>query len=518
MAQIIEYQQRTQTPTGEGVSIPTAHGQHSIVQAGEDLNRGVDALVRSQEEEARAWSADALAKARLDWTTQLRDRQAQAAPGAPEFTPTIIKDYRDYVDKAVTSAPTKAAQRYLRERLDAFQNSLVEKSSTFEAQARIDYRKDSFASALDTSKKLMNTDPSQFKDVLAERLAEIDGSNMPPIQKSAARQNAVEGLAFAASWSKVQRDPGGFLRAIGFLSMDPATGKVRKSSGALDGATGDAAFDVLSFEKRTQLFDNAVRLKAQYDADIDKRVAEEHRKMSDDAAKDLWGLQASGKLTRNAIDAKKEILTVAEYHSLLTSLKGEAGQKSDPAAFRRVQALISEGDYAAAEKEAFRYHTSGQLSNEHLQSTVTRTRNLDRQEGPKSEYEQSRNYIIKSMDPGPMVPDPVGKQRYADALDQFDRWFASTGKKLPDKDVEAYGKEIVGRYKFVNLGEAMVGLPQPRSGNIPRTPQNLDAVIKSIQTVGIEAQRRRDNGTYNEAEYAQEMAILNRWRKTLEKK
>jgi len=234
--------------------------------------------------------------------------------------------------------------------------------------------------------------------------------------------------------------------------------------------------------------------------------------------KEAWGRLASGKLTRAYVEEIRPVLDPNEYHSLLVGMKAEgsgAGQKTDPATFRHLQELLYT-DPEEAEKYAFKAHKNGLLSNEHLSSGLSRARDLDRSEGPKSEYERSRKLLIGSLDPGPMVPDPVGRSRLAEATDEFDRW-VSSGKRT-DKEINDRSRELIGQYKFIDMSNSVIALPSPRSGQIRRSPNDRDGMQADLLQAAKKAEEKRKSGEYSEADYANEMGILNRWRKTIQGK
>jgi len=518
---IVQYEQQTMTPDPGRAYPPRAQPVNVIQPVNyDDIANAVrgahGAYEKSRDEEARAWSSDALANTRLKWTQELINRKENAEPGAPEFSPRFIKDYDEYANEILKTAPTERAKKFLQSRLLEIRNDLGERAMGFEAQARVDYRADKFTAAIDSTAKLMNTDPSQFKVALEEQFALIDGAALPPVQKSALRQKAVDKIAGAAVWAQVQKSPTAFLESIGFMNTtDPATGKVRQSSGDLKGVTGNEAFDTLPFERRMQMFEQAVRLKAQTDADIDRLAKIERARIGDEALKNLWALDADKKLTRNHIEAVRPLISSSEYKSALKMLESpEGGVKTDPGAFRQLQGLIAGGQFDEAVNFAFRAHRNGQLSNEHLASEVNRARSQGRQEGPKTEYERSRSYITQSMDPGPLVQDPVGRSRLAEALDTFDRWVIA--EKRTDEQVEKRAKEIVQQHKFINLQDTLLGLPMPRSGNIRRNTSDIQGVLHDIAAAKREADRRYDAKQYSKTDYDQEISNLNRWRKAVQ--
>lgn len=466
---------------------------------------------RSDEEQARAWTSDALSRQQLQWATELQNRQESAEPGAPDFTPRLLEDYDKSANKLLESAPTKHARNYAQHRLNEYRLSLAEKGLAFEAKARLDYKVDKFSSSIDNSAKLMNTDPSQYETVLQERTAEIDSAAMAPVQKSALRERAVNKISEAAVWAQMQRSPSAFLDSIGFNT--PPDGKTRKTSGDLKGVTGNAAFDALPFEKRVSMLEKAVQMKAQIDTDVEKTSKERRIQLADESMKGIFSAHADRKLTRSMIENQRSVLTATQYESALKLLeRDENGVKTDPGEYRNIMMMIAQNRFQEAESRAFVAHANGRISNGDLASLTDRARSQGRQEGPKSPFERNTNRITMSLDPGPLVQDPAGKQRHAEAQGMFAQWFNSADPKKPwtEEQIDKKADEIIDRYQLVQWKDKALTLPLPKYGNVNRSdpPEKIGA---SLGMAGLELRRRKAANDISDAEYNEEMRIIGRW-------
>lgn len=593
---INEYAERVRTPSGGGLPMarPVAPDVSSSVRALSDFRHGARdlayALKESEDEQARAWSANALAESRLRWSTEFVKRQTEAKPGAPDFTESLLKDYDQYQQQTLAAAPNDASRFYLNERLTAFKSDLGNQGVHYEAQARVDYKDDEYRKAADNVAKLMNTDPKQYHVALAELLAAIDGAAMPQVKKSARREATIRTVSASAVWSQIQRSPTEFLNSIGFGGPSPvlrnpdgsvstestigieadgkhyviptiidgqrvqpeqavaawkggsnkevgvfgtqaeadqfararsaAGGKLRRTSGDVLGITGNAPFDALPFEVRTQMFDQALRAKNQIDVDADRATAARKKEMGENAMKEGWSLFYSGKLSRQFIEQARPLINDNDYKALLEAQRkgmGEGrGQKTDPGTFRKLQEMIYTGQYQQAESFAYSSHKSGLLSNEHLSSNLERIRGFGRTEGPKSEFERTRAYVRGSLEPSPLIQDPVQRSRMAEALDEYDRWYSAGPNGVrPDDEVKARGRELVQQYVFVDLGSSVAALPFPRGTTLRRTP-DISALETDIRAAGAKLQRDQAAGKLQPHEYQNELATLNRWRNALE--
>lgn len=527
MARIIPYYQQVDPSVGRSGRYVNAEplriaksgfaseGAESLRQG---VNRLASALKEREEEDARAWTAKAMSETRLKWTEDMIIRQQSAAPGAPDFTPNLLRDFDAYASETIEKAPTPSSKRFLQERLDEFKANLGGTALSFEAQARIDWRTDQFNTSISNTQKLMNTDPSQYNVAMAEILATIDSAQLPPLKKSAIREKAMNDISAAAVWSQIQKSPSGFLNSIGFGAVD---GKTRRTSGDLTGITGNTAFDALPFDKRAQLFGQAIQLKTQIDTDAEAAARAKKTQLADESAKEAWNLIFAGN-TRKAREyienVARPVVNASTYHSLKLALeqklKGDgAGPRTDPGTFRELQVLIRDGKFDEAGDFALRAHRNGLLSNEHLSSSLDRARSQSRQEGPRSEYERSRNYIVTQLDPGPFVQDPLGKARFGEAIDTFDRWV--NGAQRTDKEIMERGREIVNQFRFTNMSDTIMALPSPRSGSIRRTPQDVNGILQDILKANKEAERRYQTKRYTLQELEEEQRILERWRRAV---
>jgi hypothetical protein len=472
----------------------------------------VDALQEREDEQGRAWAVEALSKARLDWTSTLIERQSTAKPGAPGFTSELVKDFDDYYKHVVDDAPTPSAKKFMHERMAELRVHFGERAMVFEAGARVDYRTDKFNAAIDNTQKLMNTDPSQFSVALSEQLAVIDASALPPDKRSAMRQAAVDRIAGAAVWAQVNRSPVEFMRSVGMYG-----GK----AGVLDlqGKTGNAAFDILPFDKRIEMVSQAINLKARIDADADRAAERERKMLADEAMKGALDRLFPGNdkppLDRQFVENIRPLLSHEEYKSLLVGMEkvddGPEGGKSDPETFRRLQSGLyrnPEGVVGAA-LVAHRNHL---LSNTDLSSILTKAHELDRQGGPKTEYERTRQRIVDNLDPGPLVQDPIGKGRFAEALYAFDKW--SNSGKHTDDEISKRGFELVNQYRFINLSDTVAGLPKPRYGDVRRNPGDPGGMLQDVARAYENTKKAYADKKITKDEFNSEVSNLNKWRKS----
>ena len=523
MANITPYHQKI-SPSAVGGPTPNAQGapiydSSSVIKGvGQAVADVVSVFKKREDEQGRAWSAEALSKARLDLSSEFARQQSEAGPGAPDFTNNVVKGFDEYSTKLIESAPTPAARQHLHERLYELRSSIGDRAITFEAAARIDYRDTAFNNAIDNTQKLMTADPSQFKSALAEQLATIDGSAIPPKQKADLRQKAITNISSSAVDAAIKSNPQQFLDQIGLAQQ-----KYGRQSGVgegtlVSGRTGNDAFDLLPSDTRIKKVTEAIALQHTLTQDAERKLKEEHKEIGQDLLKEAFARltpqKGQPRLDRTYIEQVRPFVSAAEYKSLLEAYNtGQSGgeTKTDPRTFRQLQTLLYT-DPQEAEKAALQAHRGGLISNSDLSSTLTKANSLDRQGGPKSEYERTSKRIAQNLDPGPLVQDPAGKSRYAEAIYEFDEW--SRAGKRTDAEVQKRGEEIINQYRFINLSQTAAVLPQPRFGGVRRGGDG-PSIENDIRVSIAATVKARDENRLTPTEYTTEMKRLNAWRKTI---
>lgn len=521
MPNIIQYQQRTSPQASYATPRASAlntGGGNIAGQLADAFAGMLENQAKREDEAGRAWAIDAVSQARLEWTSKLQDSQASAPMGADGFTQNFITEFDQYSAEALKNAPSASAKKYFHERLVDIRTSLGEKAITFEASARVDYRDNQFNKAIENNQSLMMTDPGQFDVALAETLSVINESALPPKQRADMQQKAIIGIATSAVWSQMNASPINFMKSIGMVGNDP---NVKPGAGAVEGRTGNKAFDMLPFDERTKMIGIAISLKNSIESDAERASDKIRKEKGDEIMKEalsrLDPQPGSPKLDRDFIEEARLWVSPAEYKSLLqmskTGVSEGVSRRSDPDTYRHLQSLLR-NDPEQAQKEAFTAHANGMISNSDLSSITQRASSLDRQGGPKTVYERTRQYISGSLDPGPMVQDPVGRARLASAMDEFDSWAESS--KRTDAEIEARGREIIKQWQFINLRDTTAGFPQPRYGSIPRGG-DPGVQIKAIADSWDKTKKAVADGKITKDEAAEEASRLNNWRKTIKR-
>ena len=253
---------------------------------------------QKQEEDAAAWAAEKLSKARLDWTQQQIEREQNAPAGAANYTGQLTKDYDAYTEELVKSAPTEKAREYLRNRMTDLKTGIVGRGMQFEATSRLNDRIGKISSAVDTGRIAVDLDPSQFNSVLAENLATLEALDIPEAKKVELRENAKQGLGFAAVAARMRDNPSAVLQQLG--SED-----------------GGGALDV-----RVLNADNRIRLRNQAEAELKRREAEAKQAAAINRAEMSFRLQDAQAAYMQGLQYDNPP-TAAELHATYGPEKGQ---------------------------------------------------------------------------------------------------------------------------------------------------------------------------------------------------
>lgn len=245
------------------------------------------------------------------------------------------------------------------------------------------------------------------------------------------------------------------------------------------------------------------------DTDRKARDAETERARKargDELMKDALGRMNDGKLDRPYVEQIKAFIEPAEYKSLLAGLSG-VDRKDNPQAFSELQGLIYT-NAVEAEARALVLHRQGLIKNETLSSVIARSREISRQEGPRTEYERSRLFITDTLKPSALVNDPAGSARYALAVREFDD-FMQVGKPT-NKEIREKAEEIQRRYALVDMAD----LARKTAAGAQPTPQMQ---LKTIQEQAMQLIADKEAKKISDQDFTKKMGALNRARVAAER-
>jgi hypothetical protein len=355
MPRIFEVEQQTRA-SGAGLGPGPTTNLSGVYALGNATNELVARRQQEAERDAALWATTKLSEAQSTWAQTLRERQSQAADGAPEFAIGIDKDFETYAQELSGQAPTRASRDFMRERLAAFRAGLVGRAQEFEASERAAYTVRQSEQSIDVGATLAFQMPEAFPDLLAERVALFDSQRLQPEQRRALVDAARYTMARNAVLGMSESDPQGTLE----LLETPA------------GTSGVASVEALASDDRLRIISD-LRARAASSL-VEQRQAMTDRLRDIGAAaaagvpipsvpserelKALYGEHEGAQRYTAAVNAQQLSGTVAAMHTLSSSdlvaqaaaaapqqVQGAADQSQTHAfLMNRTQAILAERD------------------------------------------------------------------------------------------------------------------------------------------------------------------------------
>jgi hypothetical protein len=190
-------------PGGAGGSLATPGAFGTGANAGEAIARVGAFLEQKQERDQFFQMQKDMAQVRGDWTERLAELEANAAPGAPDFTKNAIGEYDKAMEKmrADRPLPRNLADRLELEQLQT-RNALLSRATSFEAQAKAQKRRTDALGYQSQASRNVFLDPGMFTvemDRLPGALESLglQGNALEAFKQGAAAdlaENAVKGL------------------------------------------------------------------------------------------------------------------------------------------------------------------------------------------------------------------------------------------------------------------------------------------------------------------------------------
>jgi hypothetical protein len=204
------------------------------------------------------------------------------------------------------------------------------------------------------------------------------------------------------------------------------------------------------------------------------------------------------------IQQARNIVTDSDYKSLVHMMEEKASsggvKRDDPGTVIAIEeAMMRNPDEAA--RLALKSAKAGQIKASTLSGTISRARTIERQEGPKSEYERGRNYVTNMLAPGPLVTDAAAKARFGLAMREYED-FANQGNRSDD-ELRKKVDDVVRNHSMVNM-EAIAR----KSSLGGRAASKPDQVIEQIDRAGRELMEKRKTGKITPREFNRELAKL----------
>lgn len=195
------------------VAVEDNSGQ-ALASVGNALQRVGDVVKQQDSEDARAWVSKAASTDVVKWQDRFAQLKEAAQPGAPDFTPGLLKEYDDYRSQALANAPDDTTRRFYGMQLDQLRQTLGTQAIHWEAGQREANRISQYTDAAEADATAIARDPSLYGDRRAALMAVLNTSSMNPETKAKLQIKAEQTLAYAAGSRMVVDNPAATLAVL----------------------------------------------------------------------------------------------------------------------------------------------------------------------------------------------------------------------------------------------------------------------------------------------------------------
>ncbi|GAB3125257.1 hypothetical protein GCM10027288_58240 [Bordetella tumbae] len=178
----------------------------AVSRLGAGLGQIASAADRLQREQSTAWVSKAASDDSIKWMQRLNELQDSAAPGAPDFTPNLLKEFDDYTSQAIENAP-ESARPFYREQLTRQRTYLGLKAVEFESGSQRAYITSQYQTGMESDAAAIALDPALYQERRAARVAALNSSSLPDGVKAKLLGESESTLAYAAGAALIDRDP-----------------------------------------------------------------------------------------------------------------------------------------------------------------------------------------------------------------------------------------------------------------------------------------------------------------------
>ena len=166
------------------------------------------------EGEAKVAVANAVSEAQSNWTERLTTAMQSAPADAPNFTANTLKEFDAFAEQAVAKVP-ELGQQAMRERLAGIRNQIHGRAFQFETDARNAKIGGDYNSGLELDRNTVSADPSQYNQLLANRLSLLQGLGLGAETTAKMAEATRHDMAKSAAEGMVSRSPETFLKRTG---------------------------------------------------------------------------------------------------------------------------------------------------------------------------------------------------------------------------------------------------------------------------------------------------------------
>ncbi|MCA8065493.1 hypothetical protein [Burkholderia sp. AU38729] len=190
----------------------------ALQQVGASLGQVADVLTAQKRQDEQAAVARQIGNDRVTWLQNMQTAKDSAAPGAPDFTPNLIRGFDDYAQQQLQQLPDGPAKRFYTMQLGDLRTSLAGQTVTWQAEQHRAYNVSQYQQGNDTAARAIAMDPSLYGSTRASQLALIDTAQLDPQTKTKLVENFKDVASTAAGMRMVSADPA---VALGVMTQKP---------------------------------------------------------------------------------------------------------------------------------------------------------------------------------------------------------------------------------------------------------------------------------------------------------
>jgi hypothetical protein len=241
-------------------------------------------------------------------------------------------------------------------------------------------------------------------------------------------------------------------------------------------------------------------------AEIQSRAAQlkiqeqELQALQDSTEKEFYTLAFDGKLSREMVEAQRDILSPSDYDKFLKMTQGKTSlpDKSDPEAVIALQHMATSGD-ADLQNYADDFLRTGQLTISDYRTVLN-----EGQQFRDPVFKQVMTDIKMLTGFSELNPTPGARESFLNARNDYLAWRDSeAGKNASQKEHLEMGQAIANRYRIVSTENSLLTLPAPMFLIGSRTKPDIGATVAKTQA-------EYAAGRLSEAQYHEEMVRIDK--------
>jgi len=190
----------------------------ALQQVGAAVGQVGDVVAAQKRQDDQAAVARQIGDDRVTWLQNMQTAKDNAAPGAPDFTPNLVRGFDDYAQQQLQQMPDGPAKRFYTLQLGDLRTSLAGQAITWQAEQHRAYNVSQYQQGNDTAARAIAMDPSLYGATRASQLALIDTAQIDPQTKTKLVENFKDVASTAAGMRMVSEDPAA---ALGVLTQKP---------------------------------------------------------------------------------------------------------------------------------------------------------------------------------------------------------------------------------------------------------------------------------------------------------